>query len=233
MFEPIYRHMQQSIAPAPSLVEDTIQLVRQTQRTAKKHRRPLPALGAAAAVVVCLMLTASVLAANVPEFYSALYAVSPRAAQFFIPVRQACEDNGIRMEVLSAYIHHDTAEIYISMQDTEGLGRIDETTDLYDSYSIHRPFSSAATCSLASYDPDIKRQRFFSPLPNLAAITSKETKSPFPFPVFWDKNNNTWTFLSRWTPSPFRMRQTSKPSKPTAEAGWTFPPIFRTVRCLP
>ena len=73
------------------------------------------------------------------------------AAQYFTPVQHACEDQGIRMEVLSVYIHGDTAEIYISLQDQTG-NRIDETTDLFDSYDILRPYDSTATCRFAGYD---------------------------------------------------------------------------------
>ena len=55
------------------------------------------------------------------------------------------------MEVVSAFIHGDTAEIYITLQDLEG-DRIDGTTDLNDSYSIRRAFDSSAGCRRVGYD---------------------------------------------------------------------------------
>jgi hypothetical protein len=107
-----------------------------------------------------LVLTGTpVLAANVPAVYELLYFVSPTVAQFFIPIQKSCEDNGIKMEVVSAYIHDNIAQIYITMQDLIGK-RIDETTDLYDSYSINRPFDSSATCQLARYDETTKTATF-------------------------------------------------------------------------
>ena len=52
------------------------------------------------------------------------------------------------MEVEAVYVHADTAEIYLSMQDlTEE--RIDETVDLFDSYSIRLSGSGSGigTCT--------------------------------------------------------------------------------------
>lgn len=103
------------------------------------------------AAVLSLTLSLPVLAATVTPVYELLYQVSPSAAQFFQPVRKSDEDNGIKMEVLSAYVHGDTAEVYIAMQDLTG-DRIDETTDLYDSYSIHTSFDSSADCERIGYD---------------------------------------------------------------------------------
>ncbi len=104
------------------------------------------------AVVLCLTLTLPVLAAAVPSVYDLIYRISPATAQFFQPVQKSATDNGIKMEVASAYIHGDTAEICITMQDLTG-GRIDGTTDLYDSYDIHTPFDSTARCERIGYDP--------------------------------------------------------------------------------
>ena len=63
------------------------------------------------------------------------------------------------MEVLSANIHENIAEMYITMQDLTG-NRIDETTDLYDSYSIKRPFDSSAHCELVGFDKSTKTATF-------------------------------------------------------------------------
>lgn len=115
----------------------------------------------AMAACFCLVfsLAVPVMAASIPAFYDMLYAISPAAAQFFKPVQLSCEDNGIRMEVVATYIHEDTAEIYISMQDLEGT-RLDETVDLFDSYQINSPFDYTGHCKLSNYDPDTQTAIF-------------------------------------------------------------------------
>lgn len=118
----------------------------------RKARRPaFWKTAAALAVFIALCVPVSTLAAGVPAAYDLLYAISPAAAQRLRPVRLSCESNGIRMEVLSAYIHADTAEICVSMRDLTG-DRVDETTDLFDSYDIGTPFSCSAACARAGYD---------------------------------------------------------------------------------
>lgn len=106
------------------------------------------------------ILTVSTLAvADKQLVYDVVYAVSPRIAQGLRPVKLSSEDNGVVMEVVSAYIKDDEAHIYISMQDMIG-GRIDETIDLFDSYSINRSFSSSATCRKISYDHESNTATF-------------------------------------------------------------------------
>lgn len=128
---------------------DEAALARQ-KRPAKRLFRLRPLLTAAVFALALLVIT-PVLAAEIPSVYGLMYLVSPEIAQRFIPVQEACEDNGIRMEVVSTSIHENVAEIYITMQDLTG-DRIDGTTDLFDSYDIHRPYDSAATCQQVGYD---------------------------------------------------------------------------------
>ncbi|MDC7286311.1 DUF4179 domain-containing protein [Blautia schinkii] len=114
------------------------------------------------AIAACLCLVLSLALPAMAEnraFYNALYTISPATAQFFKPVQLSCEDNGIRMEVTAAYIHEDTAEIYISMQDLEET-RFDETIDLFDSYRINSPFDCTSHCQFSSYDPDTHTATF-------------------------------------------------------------------------
>lgn len=122
------------------------------QLTKKKigfaHRK---LVAATLAAVLCLSIGTPALAANVPAVYELMYQVSPSVAQFFMPVQKSSESNGIKMEVVSAYIHDDTAEIYVTMQDLTG-NRIDSTTDLNDSYSINRSFGGSASCQRVGYD---------------------------------------------------------------------------------
>lgn len=115
------------------------------------------------AIAACLCLVFSlavpVMAASMPAFYNVLYAISPSTAQFFKPVQLSCEDSGIRMEVSAAYIHENTAEIYISVQDLEGT-KFDETIDLFDSYQLNTPFDCSSHCILSGYDPDTHTAEF-------------------------------------------------------------------------
>ena len=96
----------------------------------------------AACICICVCAAVPALAAADNEFaYDVLYSISPSIAQKLKPIRKSCEDNGIKMEVLSADIRGDSAEILVSMQDQTD-SRLDETTDLFDSYSINTPFNS-------------------------------------------------------------------------------------------
>ncbi len=112
------------------------------------------AIAVAAAVILCLGVSVSALAAaDVEPAYQLLYAVTPSFAQHLKPVRKSCVDNGIQLEVVSAYIHEDTAEILIAMKDLEG-DRIDETIDLFDSYDIRNSADSSGTCHFESFDEE-------------------------------------------------------------------------------
>ena len=147
-FKEKYCDMFDQVAPEQSLVLEMLEEVR-TRKTGK--RKAIRFVGGLAAACLCIFVGMPVLAAKVPEIYQLMYLVSPQTAQFFKPVQKADEYGGIRMEVVSAYIHENTAEIYITMQDLTG-NRLDDTTDLYDSYSINTPFDCSATCKRVGYD---------------------------------------------------------------------------------
>ncbi|GAB6107841.1 hypothetical protein [Fusibacter bizertensis] len=112
-----------------------------------------------AVVVFCILAGTPVLAANVPEIYRLMYLVSPEIAQFFMPVKLSDEGEGIKMEVVSTYIHDDVIEVYVTVQDL-AQDRIDDTTDLYDSYAINRPFDSSAYCQYIGFDETTKKATF-------------------------------------------------------------------------
>lgn len=138
-------------------IDDTaIQAARMRKVKRPSHRQ----YAALAAAVLCTLLTVPALAfAGVDQAYEVLYAVSPAIAQTLKPVQMSCEDNGVRMEVISAAVQGDRADVYISMQDLTG-DRIDETVDLFDSYQINRPFDGRATCRLVGYDAQQKAATF-------------------------------------------------------------------------
>lgn len=164
-FREKYNTMQRDVRPDAPLLQRT----RAAAQKAPAHPRRLRPLIALAAVLVCLALAVPAFAmpalAADPDGYALLYSISPAAAQFFKPVNRSDEDNGIRLTVDSVYLHSDTVEIYVSLQDLTG-DRLDETTDLFDSYRINRGFDCSATCSLAGYDAQTRTARF------LISITS-------------------------------------------------------------
>lgn len=132
------------------------------EKTSRKKRETAWKRAAAIAACICLCICAAVpaLAAADNEFaYETLYALSPTFAQKLKPVHRFCENDGIKMEVISANIHGERAEILVSMQDM-AASRLDETTDLFDSYSINTPFSSTGTCSMVGFDKQTKTATF-------------------------------------------------------------------------
>jgi len=161
MFREKYRSMTDKIDPEGEIVNKIISLVYMDRAESGKRKSffSKPAIISAVILVVFLTLT-PVLAANVPFVYEFMYYISPSAAQFFMPVRKSCVDNGIRMEVVSAYIHESKAEIYVTMQDITG-NRIDGTIDLFDSYSVNSSFNSSAVCRLADYDESTGKATFY------------------------------------------------------------------------
>lgn len=124
-----------------------------TQGKQNHNRRWSRGIAVAAGLLLVINVSLPVLAGTFPTIYELMYLVSPAVAQFYQPVQLSDEYDGIRMEVVAAYIHEETAEIYITLQDLEG-NRLDETTDLYDSYSIHMPYSAIGDCRKVGYDPE-------------------------------------------------------------------------------
>lgn len=160
MLKEKYKHMSDQIHPSDELLHKTLHAASgREKRNIRKFlllRKPVAVL---VALCLCLTLSVPALAANIESIYQLMYLVSPGIAQFFMPVQQSDESNGIKMEVVSASIHENTAEIYVTLQDVTG-DRIDGSTDLYDSYSIHRPFDSSAHCELIGYEDSTKTATF-------------------------------------------------------------------------
>ncbi len=113
----------------------------------------------AAAAILCLALALPAMALS-DAGYELLYAAMPTLAQRFRPVRLACVDNDIQMEVLAASVRDDTAEAYIALRDLAG-DRIDGTADLFDSWSFHTAYDSMGTCRMESYDEDTGTAVFY------------------------------------------------------------------------
>lgn len=157
MFKEKYRHMYEQISPSKELV-DEMRKEAAKPRGKKSGSKAAAYASAAAGVLLAAFFSMTVLAANVPAVHEVIYTVSPVLSQLFMPVKKSCVDQGIKMEVLSAYIHEDTAWIYVTLQDMEG-DRVDESTDLYD-YAIFLPYGSAGTCEQTDYDAETKTATF-------------------------------------------------------------------------
>lgn len=139
------------LTDAIGLVDDN--MIKEAKETKKKSIGfPVQKLAVAAVVaLICFGSVPALAAADVEPAYDLLYSISPALAQKMKPVNLSCVDQGIQMEVDSAYIHDDTAEAIICIQDLTG-DRIDETVDLFDSYNIRNMKDSAATCNLLDYN---------------------------------------------------------------------------------
>lgn len=117
---------------------------------------------AACLVLICGIALSSLVVATASgniEAYDILYSLYPYIADKLIPVNVVCEDEGIRMEVEGISVHGNCADIYISIMDTEG-NRIDETIDLFDSYTIHTNVDQIGGCSLVNYDAESGKATF-------------------------------------------------------------------------
>lgn len=169
MFKQRYNKLNSSVIPSPELVN----IVKNFSKTKKHNNFNMILLKPAIAIMALITTYVSmpVLAANVPIIYNLMYQVSPSVAQYFMPVQKSCESNDIEMEVVSAYIKDNTAQIYITLKDLK-FDRVDETTDLNDSYSINRDFDcSIGHCENIGYDEETKKATF------LITITNNEKKS--------------------------------------------------------
>lgn len=114
----------------------------------------------AVAAIIILVSAVPVLAYNdVEPAYELLYTVSPELAQRLKPVKKSCVSSGIQIEVDSAHIYDDRAEILIAVKDLE-QHRLDGTVDLFDSYEIRGLKDSCGTCRLESFDEETETAVF-------------------------------------------------------------------------
>lgn len=142
-------------------IMETAEFLNKKNKNSYKFIRSMVKIAACIAIVFVAFvgsLSAATASGIIPA-YDVLYALYPELANELLPINKSCEDNGIKMEVESVYIHDDTADIYISMQDLTG-NRIDETIDLFDSYDIHTRSDQMCTCSLINYDDTSKTATF-------------------------------------------------------------------------
>lgn len=116
---------------------------------------------ASVVVIIGLSFSSLVIATSAGNMtaYDVLYTLYPKIAVKLLPVNVCCEDEGIRMEVEGISVEDDCAYVYISMQDLEGK-RINESIDLFDSYSIHTNADQIGGCSLVNFDEKNRKATF-------------------------------------------------------------------------
>lgn len=147
----------------------------------KKHSavwRILPTV-AAAVIALCVVFAVPVMAvAGNEQVYEMLYRISPSLAQKLKPVNVSCEDQGILLTVVGVDFEGDRAEIVVSLKDLEE-NRIDETTDMFDSYSIHTPYAQAGGCGILAYDEESGEISYLITIQNLGHEMMPEDKVTF------------------------------------------------------
>lgn len=152
MFQDTYCTMYQRLVPGEDLVRSTLERAASGHmaRSCSSHRFPLrraALAGAAAALFLCAVPAA---AAVWDPAYQFFYQIAPAAAQFFQPVQERCTDQGITLSVSAVRVEGDTAQAYLTLSG----GTVDETTDLFDSWSFHLPFDQTGTCERVAWDAE-------------------------------------------------------------------------------
>ena len=140
-------------------IEEAADFQRKKKRTGKSSILQKSVAAAASFILVFILSVSTLVAADFSPAYEFLYTLSPSAAQKLKPVSMISEDNGIKIEVISAYVESGEAKILISVQDLEE-DRIDETTDLFDSFSINTSFDCSSSCENIKYDAETETAVF-------------------------------------------------------------------------
>lgn len=128
-----------------------MQLARLIRKEKKTVKRKVCLVMAAVMVIIIGVTTA--LAAFNDDVNQLLYQIWPKAAQTLKPISLTCEDQGIRMEVVSATLNGQEALVTLTVQDLEN-DRIDETADLFDSAILQLPYDGSGTCMNTGFDPE-------------------------------------------------------------------------------
>ena len=156
MFEPEYRAQFDSINPSPALVEATKDRVRTASSNREKPRRHLTRRGLAA-LATAAVLTVTALAAG-PTLWQAIQNDLGNRASYATQVKAACEDQGIRIEVLAALADTRVTRLYFTVQDRTGaLLDADTTSDLILSQETGGQFgwgNGGKGLEVLSYDPE-------------------------------------------------------------------------------
>lgn len=162
MFRDTYKSYNESISPSDKLIADTIDKISAEKITNTNkvigYKKPLAVVAVIIAIMI-VMFSLPVVAVQIDPLYNIIYHFSPGFAQFYTPVNESSTSNDVKMDVLSCYVHEDTIEIYLTMQDLTGE-RFGGSVDLNDSYSINTSCDSSANCRQISYNDETKTAGF-------------------------------------------------------------------------
>lgn len=166
-FHKQYRSMNENITPSDALVQQTI--AKMESGRPHRARKPLKIILAVAAALACV---STAVAANQEAVLRVLYQIAPGMAEYLQPVGQVCEDQGVKLEVVSADVEGSTAKVYLSLTDTTGSLFGDAAPDLYDSWHLDYPRWGRAAplscgCSTVDYDPSTHTATYFLQIDDL------------------------------------------------------------------
>lgn len=166
-FHKQYRGMNENITPSDALVQQTI--AKMESGRPHRARKPLKIILAVAAALACV---STAVAANQEAVLRVLYQIAPGMAEYLQPVGQVCEDQGVKLEVVSADVEGSTAKVYLSLTDTTGSLFGDAAPDLYDSWHLDYPRWGRAAplscgCSTVDYDPSTHTATYFLQIDDL------------------------------------------------------------------
>ena len=159
--------MNENITPSDALVQQTI--AKMESGRPHRARKPLKIILAVAAALACV---STAVAANQEAVLRVLYQIAPGMAEYLQPVGQVCEDQGVKLEVVSADVEGSTAKVYLSLTDTTGSLFGDAAPDLYDSWHLDYPRWGRAAplscgCSTVDYDPSTHTATYFLQIDDL------------------------------------------------------------------
>lgn len=165
-FHKQYRGMNENITPSDALVQQTI-----AKMQSGRPKRARKSLKIIIAVVAALACVSTAVAANQEAVLRVLYKIAPGMAEYLQPVGQVCEDQGVKLEVVSADVEGSTAKVYLSLTDTTGSLFGNAAPDMYDSWSLaYSGFGRGARsygCSTLDYDPNTHTATYFLQIDDL------------------------------------------------------------------
>ena len=136
------------------------ELIIEAREIRKRRLGAKKVLALVAALIILLIFGITSFAREYnPNLDEILYTIFPNIAMNLKPVNISDENNGIKMEIVSAKREGKRAYVYISMQDLEEK-RIDETIDLYDSVMFNLPLGFMGNCTKIGYDEKTQTATF-------------------------------------------------------------------------
>ena len=109
-----FRKLNESILPSDDLQDQVF------AKIAHKRVARFRPLSAVAAVLAVFLLATPAMAAYIEPVNNFVYQISPELAGWFTPIQKTSENKGIKMEVLSATVYDNTAEMVVYFADQEG-----------------------------------------------------------------------------------------------------------------